>query len=272
MLRTLIDTIKYAKQYPGGVDEKWTVFITLLKLAIRDSFNGNPSKPVCAQIFNQTIFGYDYKALDFLFKEVFIARDYNFKTSNESPTIIDCGSNIGMSVAYFKYQYPKARIIGFEANPDAYALLQKNSEVNQHRDVELHNVALAQEEGHISFFISEYKGTLTGSVLSSRGGEKELQIKAVKLSDYLKDIDHVDLVKMDVEGAELPIILDLQKSGELKKVKELILEYHHNMPGEKESLAEFLSIFESAGFEYSLRTNFFDVGAFQNVLVHLYRK
>ena len=272
MIRTTIDIIKYAKQYPGTASQKWSIFKILTHLRIKGNSLPSPSEPVSINIFKHKIFGYDFQALDFLFKEVYIAKDYNFVSTKESPVIIDCGSNIGMSVSYFKSLYPKSKIIAFEANPDAHYLLKKNCDENGFVNTQINNVALADFDGHISFFISEYKGTLTGSVLPSRGGTKELKITAVKLSDYIKDLDQIDLVKMDVEGAEMPIIRDSHQTGSLSKINELIVEYHHNMPNEESSLSEFLQIFESSGFDYSIRTNFFDLKAFQNILIHFYRK
>ena len=52
-----------------------------------------------------------------LYEDIFINRVYEFEASRPDPRIIDCGSNIGMSVLYFKHVYPEARIVGFEPDP-----------------------------------------------------------------------------------------------------------------------------------------------------------
>jgi hypothetical protein len=51
------------------------------------------------------------------YQEIFEEECYSFNASSSYPFIIDCGSNIGLSIIYFKRQYPNARIIGFEPDP-----------------------------------------------------------------------------------------------------------------------------------------------------------
>ena len=62
------------------------------------------------------IVGYKVKFCDAdllfgLFNEIFLHHEYHFTAANETPHIIDCGSNIGMSVIYFKMLYPEAEIV-----------------------------------------------------------------------------------------------------------------------------------------------------------------
>src|SRR6516164_4426665 len=63
--------------------------------------------------------GYRVKITDGLnfyiqYKDEFIQQIYHFESSSTNPLIIDGGSNIGMSILYFKRLYPNARIVGFE--------------------------------------------------------------------------------------------------------------------------------------------------------------
>ena len=44
------------------------------------------------------------------YREIFGDQVYRFIANRQDPLIIDCGANIGMSVIYFKYLYPDARI------------------------------------------------------------------------------------------------------------------------------------------------------------------
>ena len=52
-----------------------------------------------------------------LFREIFVGGIYMFECNTDRPIIVDCGSDIGMSILFFKRLYPKARIIGFEPDP-----------------------------------------------------------------------------------------------------------------------------------------------------------
>jgi hypothetical protein len=59
--------------------------------------------------------------LRWLFGEIFMDASYFFHTDNDRPLIFDCGSNIGMSVLFFKKLYQNARIIAFEPDPATFA-------------------------------------------------------------------------------------------------------------------------------------------------------
>jgi len=215
---------------------------------------------------NFKVSGYSYSNLAYLLSEIFITNEYFFKPTSTEPVIIDCGANIGMSNLYFKSLFPNSKIISFEANPNAYKLLEKNIRENNLDNIEIHNVALFDKETEISFYISEDIGTLLGSTKSERGGGYELKVKSKKLSSYLKNLPAVDLIKMDVEGAEIEIISDLFESSLMNKVKEFIIEYHHNVEGSASAFSSFLQKFEIVGFDYNIRCDFKEVGEFQDVL------
>jgi len=219
-----------------------------------------------------TIWGFDYLTISYLFTEIFIANEYHFQPSTNKPVIIDCGSNIGMSVLYFKKLFPDSKIIAIEANPHAFKLLSANMKINKVSNVELHNVALFDKETEVSFFIGDNIGTLLASMKSERGGNTELKVKAQKLSYYLKNAGKVDLIKMDVEGAEIDIIQDLFETASINQAKEYIIEYHHNMSEENSRLSSFLQKFEVNGFKYNIQGAFSNESSFQDLLIHFYKK
>ena len=70
------------------------------------------------------------RAFRFLFNELFADACYSFRAQTDSPLIFDCGSNIGLSILFFKKLYPKARVIGFEPDPLTFQTLRENSERN----------------------------------------------------------------------------------------------------------------------------------------------
>ena len=87
-----------------------------------------------------------------LFKEIFADACYFFRTETETPTIFDCGSNIGMSILFFKKLYPKARITGFEPDRVTFETLQKNVVGNALSDVTVHCYALGSSNETRKFF------------------------------------------------------------------------------------------------------------------------
>jgi hypothetical protein len=96
-------------------------------------------------------------------------------------------------------------------------------------------------------------------------------VNAVRLSEWITG--PVDLLKLDIEGAEVAVIRDLEASGKLKFVRNMVIEYHHHIDKEKNCLAEFLGCIERNGFGYQLRASTptgFRSRAFQDVLIYAY--
>jgi FkbM family methyltransferase len=260
----------YVSKIHGSLREKISLLNALTRLQVKQVLSSTEKNKVAERFLNYSISAFDYKSLAYLIREIFVFGEYYFKATHRDPLIIDCGSNIGISILYFKRLYPEARIIGFEANPHVFKLLEDNMKQNQVTNVELYNIALHDEEEEISFYFEEKMGTLMGSLAKTRGGKNELVVNAQKLSSYLKNVDHVDLIKMDVEGAEMTIVSDLVETGQITKAREYIIEYHHNMNQETSKLAAFLQVFEDHNFKYNIRSSFNDINSFQDILIHFY--
>jgi len=218
-----------------------------------------------------SIRGFGYPQLLHLYKEIFLKRDYAVDLGTSTPTIVDCGSNIGTSIAFFKQQYPAARVIGFEPHPKLFPVLQGNLARNGMGDVQVHDCALGGEPGTVSFYVSENPGSLRSSMRSERGGTMKIQCRCERLSDHLKGLDRVDLLKIDVEGAEKPILEDLRATGLLAKPEQYVIEYHLNVGSDRSDLAATLFLFEQAGYDYSLGGEPRMGRRFQDVLIRCWR-
>ena len=270
MIRRLINNLRIAKNFKGTSAEKRETFAILNRL--HHGLSKKQPAPVTESFFGYKVQGFDYDTLAVLFSEIFVADVYHFETTNPQPLIIDCGANLGMSLIYFKKKYPAAHIHAFEANPVVFNLLKTNVEQNHLSHITLHNLALYDEEKEISFFMNDNTKTLVGSVLKERGGANEMKVQARKLSEYLKNIDKVDVIKIDVEGAEINIVDDLFNAGMLAKSDQYLIEYHHNLEQQQAHLSDFLKKFEHNGFGYNLKTDFLTAGSFQDILIHFYKK
>ena len=182
-----------------------------------------------------------------LYKDIFIHRIYHFEAQRADPLILDCGSNIGMSILYFKSIYPRARIIGFEPDPEIVSFLRENVERNRLEQVQLVQAALSRNEAKSTL----YSDGKCGSGLSERlvaatnQAWRQYDVACVRLRDYL--IAPVDFLKMNIEGAEYEVLADSE--DRLRRVREMVIEYHH-LPGLPRSLHDILQILHRQGFEY----------------------
>ena len=183
------------------------------------------------------------------FREEYIWQQYGFKSKTENPVIFDCGAEIGMSSLYFKSVYPKAKIFCFEPSPQAFKNLKKN--LRGFRDIKLVNKALVgRNVKYIDLYNSkkEFSHTHNSSIYANRWNEndlKKIRVKTTKLSRFIKS--HIDLLKIDVEGAEDEIFEDLDKNRKLKYVDKIIFEYHRCSKG---SFYKIIKILAKNGFDF----------------------
>jgi FkbM family methyltransferase len=182
-----------------------------------------------------------------LYKDIFINRIYHFEAQRSDPFILDCGSNIGMSILYFKHVYPQARIVGFEPDPAVFPYLKENIFRNGLTDVEPVQAALAGKEGTLTF----YSDGKYGSCLAEYAfgdipeGWTRYEVPCIRLRDYLTE--PVDFLKMNIEGAEWEVLADSE--DRLRQVREMVIEYHH-LPGLPRTLHKILEMLHRQGFDY----------------------
>ena len=268
---SLLKNFYRAKDFNGTLSNKIIVFSNLCILQLRTIFESSDYTTKSVKLLNYKVTGYSYNTIRHLFVEIFVLKEYLFSSQISNPIIIDCGSNIGMSILFFKNKFPESTIIGIEANPNAFTLLQKNIKVNNLQNIELYNIALSSHTGELSFFIDENLGSLTASQNQSRGGKSEHVVKAEKLSKIIQKFSSIDLIKMDIEGSEIEVISDLFISNTLNIANEYIIEYHHNIETDKSKLSDFLAKFEQNGFNYNIKSSYQEKGDTQDVILHFYK-
>ncbi len=89
----------------------------------------------------------NYEDFLLLFSSLFIGQEYLTELGKADPFIVHCGSNIGLSVIYFKNLCPHSRIIAFEPDALSYSCLKTNVQQNRFSSVESHKKALSDFEG-----------------------------------------------------------------------------------------------------------------------------
>jgi FkbM family methyltransferase len=225
---------------------------------------------VTQKIFDFNVIGTSHGELLYLFREIFIDPQYEFKIGNETPRIIDCGANIGMATLFFKRKFPNCKILAFEPNPKVFELLKRNIDNNGIMDVEIINAGLSDEDGTMDLYIDR-ENSLISSIEKIRGGEGSTKVNAMRLSKFVEG-KKFDFAKIDIEGAESKVVKDLVQSQTLQNIDQYVFEYHHNMTGSDFRLSDFLTVFEKNGFAYNLKTSFREIGDFQDILITFFKK
>jgi FkbM family methyltransferase len=191
-------------------------------------------------------------------KEIFVEEVYLTRFDTDTPKILDCGANIGLSVLYFKSKYPGANIIAFEPDPTNFTLLKKNIEGNNLHNVELRNEAVWKDNTTIEF-VSD--GTLGSKIGSTSSGSNVIRMNATRLRDYLDE--KIDFLKLDIEGAEYEVLKDCK--DKLGSIQYLFIEFHGFFDRMYE-LTDIFSMVQENGFSYYIKeaTNVYPTPFYRN--------
>jgi FkbM family methyltransferase len=182
---------------------------------------------------------------DFLhgLKEIFVQEIYKINLGL-SPYIIDCGSNIGLSVIYLKEKYNDAQIIAFEPDKKNFELLRKNITSFKLKDVTLEEKAVWISDTELHF---KNEGNM-GSKIANSSGANSSTVQAIRLKDFIHR--KVDFLKIDIEGAEYEVLKDIKEN--LHFVQNMFLEYHGSFK-ENNELIEILEIINESGFNFYIK-------------------
>jgi FkbM family methyltransferase len=181
--------------------------------------------------------------------DVLVYRRWNdFISSKKAPAILDCGANVGISVLNYKRMYPDARITAFEPDPAIVKVLKRNLGANGAADVKVVEAAVWTQPGTTKFFTEGADGSriVTGKPESS---DRTVVVETVDLADYISE--PIDLIKMDIEGAEFDVIRRIQP--QLHLVSNLVIECHLDN-GRAGEMADMLVILAAAGFKVSINS------------------
>ena len=172
------------------------------------------------------------------FDEVFLGREYDLPFADFAPRhVLDVGANVGYASVHFATQWPQASVLAVEPEAANAVLLKRNTGAYRHIDA-LHAAvwsrptSLAVENPHAdanAFRMTE---------ANDGGGPR---IPAFTLSQLIARLgcERLDLLKMDVEGAEAEILRNA--ADWLDRVNVLIIELHDRLvPGCGEALSAAL--------------------------------
>lgn len=160
-------------------------------------------------------------------------------------SVVDIGANLGYFSKNFARLANKGSLISIEPVPVFFDTLSYFMKKFPH--VTLHNVALGTEEGTITMVMPESNGMIrTGLPHIAETEEEKTQhvtqeVKIVKGSELLGNLDRLNYIKCDIEGYELNVF------QEIKPILEKHLPYVQIEIAEK-NLDEMLALFSSLGY------------------------
>ena len=157
-----------------------------------------------------------------VFEQIFIDRQYEFKLGFVPKMIIDCGANIGLSAIYFANKFPDAKIIAIEAELSNFEMLKMNCS-HYPNIICLHNAVWHKEE---TLTIEDPgKGHFSFKTTNTRTGHQKVETVTLQSLMTRYNIDSIDLLKIDIEGAEYELF-SINYDEWLSKTTVIVVEVH----------------------------------------------
>jgi FkbM family methyltransferase len=162
---------------------------------------------------------------------------------NSVRTILDIGSWHLKQTIEMAIIFPNAAIHAFEPNPDTYAVCKstwQNLPEGMRNRIFIHQVALSDKVGKVDFYpldksktsssnegiasLNPLKAEMDGSLLGDKWVQKKISVESNTLDNWcnMNGVRKVDLIWMDVQGAELSVLS--QGKETLRDVKALCTE------------------------------------------------
>jgi len=190
-----------------------------------------------------------------IFKEIFMDDLYDIRFLKThlkpQPVIVDVGANLGFFALFMASQLPGVQVFAYEPLPTNFKHLQRHFGLNSGKALVAENKAVAGEKGLLDL---HYNPNLNFTALASLRTDFEdtntsrVTVEAVSLADIFAryQLDQVDLLKLDCEGAEYEILYQCPDPV-LQRVKLIAMETHNGAKADENTQA-LCAFLEEKGF------------------------
>jgi len=189
-------------------------------------------------------------------------RDWLFDTKRilgAASVVIDAGANVGETSRDLNYWFPDATIFAFEPVRDTFSLLVKNSAGR--KNIHPVNMGLGSKKEKVEILLSNENtiNSLKIKELYDHITSSE-EIDIVRLDRFLesKDLNYIDILKIDVEGFEFEVMAGCSAMIQ-SAVKCIYLEVGYEREPTKVHFSDVEAYMEVNGFQlcgiYETRRN-----------------
>jgi FkbM family methyltransferase len=120
-------------------------------------------------------------------------------------------------------------VYAFDPTPKSLRWVEKS---HLPKNFIMHGYGLADFDGSVQFSPPENPDHVSHTILNrSETKDDAITVPVKKITTIMSELQHseIDVLKMDIEGAEYAVISDLEASG--IRPKQILVEFHHRFPG-----------------------------------------
>jgi len=157
---------------------------------------------------------------DYFFKRLYFfgmwepeLTNYMKQVIRPGTTVVDVGANHGYFSLLLAQLVGNGRVISIEAAPSVFDNLVANVSINKADNIECRNIAVSDSKGVVKLYNPNPRHSGIQSILPSEG--PSIEVPSDRLSSMLaSEMQNISFIKIDIEGAERPALLDVLSNKE----------------------------------------------------------
>lgn len=162
----------------------------------------------------------EYEGIDGIAQQLLFQGTYEKYTTilfkrfvSEGMNVIDIGANIGYyTLLAAKLVGERGKVFAFEPELRNYALLLKNIEVNSYKNIIPLQKAVSNKTGKAKLFLDKVESGAHSLYKAEEDATQDIMVDAISLDEFFKGKEYpIDIIKIDVEGAEMTVLLGMTK-------------------------------------------------------------
>lgn len=161
---------------------------------------------------------------------IYVRRDYG--KMPDDAIIVDIGANIGVYSVYASLMGKNNTIYAYEPVPETFGHLSENIKINDCQDKIIpFNYAIASKKEKRKIYLVD---SVNNTIVESDRDLPSVEIETITLADVFveNNLEKIDLLKLDCEGAEYEIFYNLPDEY-FPRIKEIRMEFHGQKKGEE---------------------------------------
>ena len=181
---------------------------------------------------------------------------------NRGDIVFDVGANVGeLTLLFSRFADTSGQVHSFEPTPSTFEKLTTLIKTANKTNVTLNNLAISDKPGFVNFNIYEEQlsafNTMAERPLEDYGihvaRPKTYSIPSMSIDEYCAEqtIFKIDLLKMDVEGAELNVLYGAEKMFAEKKIRICVFEFGQTVFDMGNTVKQYKDFFNKYDYQVS---------------------
>jgi len=178
------------------------------------------------------------------------------KLLRKGMVVVDIGANVGLyTFEASRAVGKKGKVIAFEPDPYNFEVLSLRLKNWRFKNVTVVNKALSDTKGQTKLFIDKFSpGGHSFSSENLYSGKSSVEVPTIRLDDFLDEagIEKVDVIKIDVQGAEGLVFEGAEKTLKNGRASVLMEFWPHGMAQITPKVKEVMQKLEDFGYTFTV--------------------